>query len=386
MKTMTDRPRTAVICFTARGLQTALRIREILPESHVWVKMREAGPSHGAELVEGSLSGWTQARFADSRLIIFVGATGIAVRSIAPFLMSKQRDPAVLCVDETAAFVIPLVSGHIGGANREAARLADGLHAVPVITTATDLNGKFAVDVFAERNGLSISDLSLAKRISAAVLEGKRIPVISEFPVDGNAPEELELRLLSEAGRDDECGRVDENGQSAPEATVPRIRIGIRAAERSGELRLVPGIVTIGLGCRRGKDEKEMLSFIEDVLARENIDPLSVVQIATIDVKKDEPAMKAAAARFGAALKVFDAVSLSACPGTFAHSDFVKKTVGVDNVCERSALLGALTEAGHAGETSGAGSGHPAHLIVRKTAADGMTMAAAVRDWRGHFE
>jgi cobalt-precorrin 5A hydrolase len=308
------------------------------------------------------------------------------VRSIAPFLKSKQLDPAVLCVDETAAFVIPLVSGHIGGANREAAKLADGLRAVPVITTATDLNGKFAVDIFAVRNGLRISDLSLAKRISAAVLEGKRIPVISEFPVDGNVPGELELKVLPGKSRDDESGRRDESGQRMPEAAAPGIRIGISAAERSEELRLVPGIVTIGLGCRRGKDEKEMLSFIEDVLARENIDPLSVVQIATIDVKKDEPAMKAAAAHFGTALKVFDAASLAACPGTFAHSDFVNKTVGVDNVCERSALLGALAQAGHAGAASGAGSGHPAHLIVRKTAADGMTMAAAVRDWRGHFE
>ena len=114
--------------------------------------------------------------------LIFVGACGVAVRSIAPFVRDKKTDPAVLCLDERASFVIPLLSGHIGGANALAARLAGALGAKAVITTATDVNGKFAVDAWAAQNGCAIEDFALAKRFAAEILEHD-LPLCSEFPV-----------------------------------------------------------------------------------------------------------------------------------------------------------------------------------------------------------
>lgn len=106
--------------------------------------------------------------------IVFVGAVGIAVRSIAPFIENKAKDPAVIVLDEEGMFCIPILAGHLGGANALALWIADAVGAVPVITTATDRKKRFAVDLFAKENDLEISDLKLAKEISAALLAGKR--------------------------------------------------------------------------------------------------------------------------------------------------------------------------------------------------------------------
>ena len=110
------------------------------------------------------------------------------MRAIAPFLEGKTKDPAVLTVDELGHFVISLVSGHLGGANELCRRAAEKLGAVPVITTATDLNRQFAVDVFAKKNGLQIHSMEAAKMISASLLEGDRVAFESCLALEGELP------------------------------------------------------------------------------------------------------------------------------------------------------------------------------------------------------
>ena len=166
--------RAAVISFTERGREVSLRIRRILEREGIrcrnFARERFCRGEEGLEVFAGELSAWSGDRFGDSEALIFVGACGIAVRAVAPWVRDKFRDPAVVAVDEGGRFVIPLLSGHVGGANRLARLLAGSLGAVPVITTATDVSGKFAVDVFAAENSCAISDRRLAKEISAAVL------------------------------------------------------------------------------------------------------------------------------------------------------------------------------------------------------------------------
>ena len=131
---------------------------------------------------------WGRAAF------IFIGAAGIAVRYIATWVKDKFTDSPVLVLDEKGQYVIPLLSGHIGGAVSLADEIGQRTGAVPVHTTATDVQGKFAADVFAEENGLLITDRKMAKEISAAVLEEERIACYiksSRYRVCGRVPENL---------------------------------------------------------------------------------------------------------------------------------------------------------------------------------------------------
>ena len=405
MKTKTN-TNTSIICFTSRGYETALRIREVLGNGIVWIKMKDTDhlTAAKAQPVVGSLSGWTKERFAEGGLLIFVGAAGIAVRSIAPFLESKTTDPAVLCVDEAGTFVIPLISGHIGGGNLAATVLAEGIGATPVITTATDINGKFAVDVFAAENDLLISDLSLAKYVSAAILNGEKIEALCECSWQGTVPEELMLRPCeniigfqnavgnqpgNEPGKESESGPAQYASATFRKSHPLRIRIGIHAGDEQ-VLHLIPKVVTIGLGCRREKDPDEMIAFIDRALQVAGIFPEAVEQIATIDIKQKEPAILAAAAHLNVPVQVFSAQELAAVSGDFTASAFVNETVGVDNVCERSALLGAMQKSRQetrqeTQQKTKQKDRNEVGLIVKKKAENGMTLAMAVREWRVHF-
>ena len=142
----------AYLAFTARGEALARRLAEALPGS-----VSRCGG-------EVTLKGWTAEHFAQNEALIFVGAVGIAVRAIAPHCRSKAADPAVVAVDEGGNFAVPLLSGHLGGANALARALAKACGAVPVITTATDVNGLFAVDLWAKAQNCAVLEPERIKR------------------------------------------------------------------------------------------------------------------------------------------------------------------------------------------------------------------------------
>ena len=177
----------AIFAYSRTGCKTARRICMALPEAETlcYAVPRLAEP--GFLPLEKAVYG---AAFSEMDALIFVGAAGIAVREIAPYVRDKRTDPAVLGLDERANFVIPLLSGHIGGANALARRLAAALGATAVVTTATDVNGKFSVDTWAAEHGCAISDMGGAKQISAEILEHS-VPVCSDFPIQGPLPDGL---------------------------------------------------------------------------------------------------------------------------------------------------------------------------------------------------
>ena len=212
----------------------------------------------------------------------FIGAAGIAVRSIAPFVKDKFTDSAVLVLDEKGQYVIPLLSGHMGGAVRMADETAELIRAEAVHTTATDVQKKFAVDVFAERNNLSITDRQTAKEISAAVLEGEKIAFCPEYQgcrIEGAVPDELVL-----------CG-------SREEAARFRYRIivadEISGEKKDGALLLRPRNVTAGIGCRRGISGELLKKGLESILEENGLKPDQLECAASIDLKKEEPAILA---------------------------------------------------------------------------------------------
>ena len=195
--------------------------------------LEKYGKEAGIPAIAPSLPAWTERMFQEMDAILFIGACGIAVRSIAPYVKSKKTDPAVLCMDEQGKFVISLLSGHIGGANELTEEVAVVTGAVPVITTATDVNHKFAVDVFAVKNHCEICEMELAKEAAALLVDGKTVGFCSRFPVEGTKPEEL----------------IPE------EAAKPSMGICITTSEEDSPyertLHLIPKVITVGIGCKK---------------------------------------------------------------------------------------------------------------------------------------
>ena len=352
-----------MICFTERGAWVCRRLFHKVKETGEECEavspkrfLREEWKKEGMkEREEESLSQWTGRMFAEKRAVIFVSATGIAVRAIAPWIRDKMTDPPVVTVDEGAQFVIPLLSGHVGGANELARHIADWLEAVPVITTATDVNGKIAVDLFASAYHMPITDRKEAKNISAAVLEGKQIGVFSDLPIK-KLPDGCVMDRWCE---ENICITVKD--PSFPE-------------KKASYLRLVPRAVVLGVGCRRGTDPEFMKEKVFALLKEHGIDPAAVKAIASVDVKQDEPAVLDLKQLFdGECLhqpceqRFYTPEQLNQVPGDFKESAFVKKQIGVGNVCERSACAAG------------------GKLLVEKQAGDGITLAAAL-EWQGELD
>lgn len=279
--------------------------------------------------------------------LVFVGAAGIAVRAIAPHLRRKDRDPAVLVLDEKGQFVIPILSGHLGGANALATKLARQLGATPVLTTATDLNGVFAVDLWSQKAGCVIGEIDRIRAVSGTLLRGQTVGLYSDFEVRGQLPPGLETGTGSQVGL---CISLD--GKRQPFTTT---------------LHLYPRIVTVGVGCKKGTDAQALERFFLQSLQLAGVSPLAVRGLASIDLKREEPAICALAQKYSLPFWTYSAAQLQAVPGRFAVSDFVLRTTGTDNVCERSAVAAG-------GE-----------LILSKQVCDGMTLALAAADWSCSF-
>ncbi len=337
----------AIFAYSRRGCETALQAREALcgPRDDCRCYASEKYAQGEFAPIQSPCAPFTGPLFAWADALVLVGAAGIAVRSIAPHVRDKRTDPAVLCVDELGRFVIPLLSGHIGGANALAQRLAAALEAVPVVTTATDINGRFSVDAWAARNGLFIDSMDAAKAVSAAILEGP-VPLFCDFPVAGALPPGTR------------------RGDSGPVGICVSWR---KQAPFARTLLLVPPVLRLGLGCRRGISEDALRDAVEGVLDEHEIHPKAVKCAASIDLKRDEPGLLAYCAARNWPLSFHSAERLAALEGDFTPSERVLRVTGVDNVCERAAMVGAQ------------------RLLVRKTARNGVTVAVAEERWEARF-
>ena len=332
--------RAVVFAFTERGKGTAMRVRGALGGGDIALRAPGKLADDAFAAYGGGLPDYTGKVF-DRDALIFVGATGIAVRAIAPHVASKKSDPAVLCLDEAGRFVIPILSGHIGGANRLARQIAQALDATPVITTATDVNGKFSVDAWAAERGMVIASMALAKRVSAEILT-RDIPFYS----DAGRPDRLADGLRwADTGELGICVSVRD----------------LRPFEHT--LLLTPKALRLGVGCRRGTPADAIGDAVERVLKENRLRSEAVAGVASIDVKADEAGLIECCGRHDWPVTFYTADELKAVPGDFTPSEFVKNTVGVDNVCERAAAA-----------TGG-------KIIIPKTAVNGVTVAVAEMKW-----
>ncbi|MDE6213797.1 MAG: cobalamin biosynthesis protein [Lachnospiraceae bacterium] len=349
----------SIISFTDQGRALSEKIGEMLKENReirLYTKCR-AGAGNAVlssvEYVAAPLHEWAEKQMQEKNALLFIGACGIAVRAIAPSVTDKLQDAPVLVMDEKGRYVIPILAGHMGGANELAEYFALLTGAEPVITTATDLNEKFAVDLFAKRNHLVIGNKEGIVKVSSKVLAGK----------------EITISLESGHGSSD---RMPEGVRLLPYPPTEPVDVLISSQETGFEaaIHLKPKEYIIGIGCKKGKPIDEINGFIEKKLRELDISDTQIYALASISQKREEPGLIEWCRRKDVLFRTYTAAQLQEVRGEFRKSAFVKGQVGVDNVCERAALK-ACDFGGK--------------LICGKCAENGMTIAVSKRKWMVEF-
>ena len=240
---------------------------------------------------------------------IFIMASGIVIRKIANLIGTKDKDPAVLLIDEGKHVVISLLSGHLGGANELTYSLANILKLVPVITTSSDVTGKIAVDTISQKINAELEDLKSAKDVTSLIVNGQKVNIL--------LPKNVKITDKNSAD-----GFILVSNKKNIEYT-----------------RIYPKNLILGIGCKKDTKAEDILSAMENCLDKNNLDIKSVKKIATVDVKENEQGLINAAKFLNLDLEIVSRDKIKKIQNQFEGSDFVEKTIGVRAVSEPVALL-----------------------------------------------
>ncbi len=313
----------AVFAVRKEGLKLAGKI------SGLGVKVYPPVTLKGGGLKREAARAWRKAR-----AMVFVGASGIAVRTIAPLVRDKSTDPAVVVIDDAGRFVVSILSGHLGGANDLTKKIARILGATPVVTTATDSMGLPCVEEMAGRFDLKIDDPRKIKRINSAILDNKKV-----FIVDSNRSRLASLKKAYCRFENFRFRRSLPHGKSGAAIVVTPFTGGVQKGLKAGTLIMRPGEFVAGIGCRKGAGAKEIERAFRSALKKRGLSPLSVGKLATIDIKRDEPGLLRFAGRHGFKIDFFTPGELNKKTGKVSRMVF--KHTGAGAVSEPAAILGA---------------------------------------------
>lgn len=360
----------AVYVFTPQGAVLAKCLERLMPvRIYAALSLKDTDAFENSKNTRpvvffGSLSALMGDSFPSHPCHIFISAVAIAIRAVVPFIRNKLSDPSVLAMDHRGRFVVSLLSGHVGGANAMAAKVAGLLGATPVITTATDTEQLPALDEIARRKGLSFANPGAVKHVSAALLAGKNVALHDPGNLLGlrDGPWQTLFHDLSHRAVED-C--VERAAFSGPAVLVTEKALRIAGKQNGHRLIAHPRVLHAGIGCRRGTSAEEILHQLHDVFNRNGLSPQSLAFLASIDAKADEAGLLEASARLGLELRLFGFAELAAFPVSQV-SPKAWETFGLAGVCEPAALASASS---HAKST--------ARLVVTKQTGNGVTIAVA---------
>ena len=342
----------AILSFTAGGKSLGEKLSLLLSKAQEEVRWKFENVHRPIPL-----DTWMKEHFEAVDALVFIGAMGIIVRGMAPYLRGKTLDPAVVVLDENGQFAISVLSGHLGGANALTAEISNLLGAVPVITTASDVNQKIAIDVFAKKNYLVIDSMKQAKQCAAAIVSGEKVSFQCEGNVFGKVPAEL---------------------ASKPEEASFQVHVTPRMRQKDASmLHLIPKAYVLGVGCKAGTPEHVIAQRFREELDALGIDLRSIDCMASIDLKRYETGLLDFSKKQEIPIRFFSAEKLLKLPGNFTSSEFVSQVTGVDNVCERSAF-GLIYQ----NETMKPED----YMVLPKSGKDGVTIAIMKKDWSVSFE
>lgn len=333
---MTRSHSLGILALTSKGCALARRVKDLVVDRPVTLYLPDQETETDAT-DPLSFREKVQKAFASHDGLLFIMATGIVVRTVAPLLESKDRDPALLVMDEEGGHVISLVSGHLGGANALAVKLGALMGAQPVITTASDVSGTHAVDLLAQKYKLVLKDLKAAKTITALFVNGEDVQI------------------------QDPLGYLDR--EAFPLCKSPKGALVV-SHEKDLDLefpyvQLIPKDLVLGVGCRKDTPFDKVRKAIEKVLEEHNLSREAISALATVDLKAKEPALLEAADWLNIPMVVLERSSLKETEELFAQSEFVAKTLGTGAVAEPCGYLAS----------------DKGTLLVPKTIKDGVTLS-----------
>ena len=301
---------------------------------------------------------------------VFIGALGICVRTIAPYIKDKHTDPAVVCIDTLGLNVVSVLSGHIGGANELTQTIASVLGANPVITTQSDNAGLWALDTLAERFGWPVAN-EIEDMNDCIYAFVNRQPTALLLEVRDAGTDYLEKTLPAHVTIIHDISEADSRQYKLLIIVSPFIR---HAPAGMLELHFVPMVGTVGFGLAHHPEDYETIyDEMNEAFARQGILPCAH-RYCTIDVKEEEEFCAMLQDEYGEEVVFFSAEELAAVEVP-NPSETVARHVGTPSVCEAAAILGS----------------NHGQLIIPKVKGKNWTAALAIdkqhlRQGQGHIE
>jgi cobalt-precorrin 5A hydrolase len=341
---MTDRKPYAIYAITRHGLEIAERLNTQLhgADTYVSEKLLAFAPP-GALPLPLPMGPALKQTFKGYDCHIFLLSVGAVVRMIAPLLENKKVDPAVVCVDDASRFAICVLSGHVGRGNVFTEHVAQILGARAVVTTASDAIGTLTVDILGRDFGWTLDDPDRnVTRGCAAVVNAAPVLFVQEagepdwWPKEKPLPDGVQYTTS-----------LDEASPEKYEILLIATDRDIRETHLAHWTNAViyrPKSLVLGLGCDKGIDTDLLERGVFKTMAEHRLSPKSVKEIATVLVKKDEPAFVALSRRWGWPIRAFTPEELDAVAGMQNPSEIVKHYVGTRGVSEPAALLAAGSE------------------------------------------
>ncbi|MFP4393568.1 MAG: cobalt-precorrin 5A hydrolase [Desulfohalobiaceae bacterium] len=348
-----DQQNFIIYALTSQGAKLGHRLAEQI-SAQLWLP-RQLAPEYQAQGFDALMAA-VAANFSLYSAQIFICATGIVVRAIAPYLQDKTQDPAVLVLDQEGRYCVSLLSGHLGGANALTLQISRILGAEPVISTATDSAGIQAVDLLAQNKDLHIANPKALAAVNSALLQSAPLQVFD--PLD-----RLDL------AKKEQKGYYPQQVSSARDWNSQQPGIWVQEAARLSHLRqdlhlqLIPRSLVLGLGCNRGTSGQEILELILQNLIKQNLSLTSIAALASIQAKSDEPGLIQAAYSLKVPLEFVSSEEIgqvqtpNPSKAVFAH-------MGVYSVCEAAAMIKARSS----------------KLLMAKTKSKNATLAIARRE------
>lgn len=334
----------AIYAITQHGVKIAARLAEVLPGATVFASDRVRGGLPSAEHLPLPMGPTLEQEFRKFDCHIFVISVGAVVRMIAPVLVNKKVDPAVVCVDDAAKFAVCVLSGHVGRGNEYTDRVARALDAASVVTTASDVTGTLTVDILGRELGWVLDDLDRNVTLGcAAVVNAEPVAFVQEaggenwWPIDKELPKGVSLWRSLDEVVPSEHEMLLVATDRAVEVTYPQ--------HFAKAVIYRPKTLVLGVGCDRGTPLELVRRGVLQVLASHGLSVKSVAALASVDVKADEPALLALAAEFGWPFRTFSSAELDQVTEIATPSAVVKKHVGTRSVSEAAALLCAKEQA-----------------------------------------